>query len=188
MEGKVKQILLGSWVKVDEPSGLTFEIARENCAKPMLSEAFLKTPGRASFVDELPVWKSLTGDLAFFEDDGKLYSAGPTSAGYYRAAQYEYPRMISEDLRSLIVGVHTWSHSPTSGFRKTDSGIALETVPVQVAIPNGVVSTDQFLLQIGQKDSSIMALLLTNVDRRGGRTDASVDYINCEDISTIVAE
>ena len=183
--GKVKDILLGSWVKVDEPAGLTVELALENCAKPMISEAYLNTPGRGDRVDELPPWRSLKGDFAFFEHDGNFYSAGPTMIGF-SASLYALPRMISEDLRALIIGIHTWSHSPNSGFSQTSGGTVLDLTPVQLAIQNGLVFTDQFLLQVGHKNESLIALLLTNVDRNGGRTTGSVEYIRCGDIAAIV--
>lgn len=183
--GKVKSVLLGSWVKVDPAAGISFEQALEKCDTPMLSEAYLMTPGRASYVDELPAWRDVKGDLAFFEHDNHLYVARPTGLGF-NAALYAYPRMLSEDLRALIIGVHTWNHSPHAGFSQTTGGEALETVPVAAAIPTGVVSTDQFFLQIGQRNDTLVAILLTAVDRNAGRTDQSSEYVRCGDISAIV--
>ena len=184
--GKVKSVLLGAWVKVDEPSGLTYDLARENCDTPLLSESYLSTPGRASFVDELPNWRTLKGDLALFEHDQNLYVARPSGLGF-EAALHAHPRMLTEAHRSLIVGVHTWSHRPESGFSKTANGTALDTVPVSLAISHGSVGTEQFYLQIGQRNDTIIATLLSYVDRNAGRTDQSVEYVRCGDISGIVS-
>jgi len=183
--GKVKNILLGSWVKVDEPAGLSVDQALEKCDTPMLSEAYLMTPGRASYLEQLPAWRNAKGDLAFFEHDNNLYLAGPTAFGF-NAALYDHARMLSEETRALIIGINTWTHSPNAGFGKTLDGVALETVPVSAAIANGVVGTDQFYLQIGQRNDTLIAILLTYVDRNAARTDLSVEYVRCGDITGIV--
>ncbi len=185
LDGTVKSILIGTWVKVDEPAGLTVELALERCSELMVPEDYLNAPGRRSHVDELPQWKSLKGDFAFFEHGENLYGAGPTMIGY-SAALYEYPRMISENSRALIIGINTWNHNPNSGFSRTPDGSVLVQTPIQLAIQNGLVFTKQFLLQIGQRNENAIALLLTNVTRNGERTSGSIEYVRCGDISEIL--
>lgn len=183
--GKVKEILLGSWVRVDAETERTVEIALQDCSKPIVNEIRRSSDSVRKSLEQVPGWNTANGDLAFFEHDGRLFKAAQTHLGN-NADIYEFTRMIVEGPNAFVIGVHTWSHSPMFGYTQTATGQSLETLPIQILLQNGLARTDQFLVQVAQSGGAPVIILTTKVGKDGSRSDASQEYVRCGDIAKLL--
>ena len=185
--GIPKQLLLGDWVRLDDARGRTMDIALQDCTKPLVPQILRGAPAVETGIEAAPAWAEAQGNLSFFEYDGFLYQAA-LSGQTPKARLHEHLTMITQGAVAMVIGVNTWTQSLFTGFEKTRYGEALETLPLAIAVQNGLAKPDRFLLQVGTVDGSPIAKLATDVSATGSLTEDSQIYLRCGDISGIIGQ
>lgn len=183
--GIPKQLLLGDWVRLDDAQGRTMDIALQDCSIPLVPQALRSWPAVQTGLEATPPWAEAQGNLSFFEYDGFLYQA-TLSGQTPKARLYEHLTMITQGAVAMVIGVNTWTQSLLTGFEKNRYVEALETLPLAIAVQNGLVAPDRFLLQVGTVDGAPVAQLATDVSPTGSLTGDSQIYLRCGDISGII--
>lgn len=184
--GTVKELLLGSWAHWDRGSDQPAAVALEACASPMMSQSRRSLLSVRETIEQMPGWGSVSADLSFFEHEGRLFMASANEFGRASAAVFEHLYMSSQDQRAMVIGAHTWDHSPVSGYQVTPTGDSLKSVPLALAVQNGLVTTQQFRLDVGEIDGEFVVTLLTPVTRVSGMTEDTARYVRCGDVTKIL--